>query len=144
MNQKQKNVLNKLLALYAELYPARDAFKSNLFAETPEDVAEIIREISESSDLSIKKKNVLIQDEILQISSVDQVRDYILKLDLLSGKYDSISENKAASALTLADYKHLYSILYTTPVNAKIKKDILISHIIKYFDGIDRAQSLKP
>lgn len=144
MNQKQKTVLRKLLFLYTELYPANGIFKSNFFTYTPEEVADIIQEIENLEEMPQKKSIGFIRDDILKITSIEQVRDYISKLDLLNGKYETLTENKAATAVTLAEYKYLYSILYTTPINSKIKKEILINHIVKYFDGIDRAHSLKP
>lgn len=144
MNQKQKTALNKLLSLYTELYPSKDVFKNNLFPYTPDELSEIIKGINDVEDANPKRPRSLIREDIQHIESVEQVQEYVSKLGLLNGTYETIEDNKAALALTLAEYKHLYSILYTTPIGSKVKKDVLINLIVKYFDGIQRAHALKP
>lgn len=143
MNKKEKDVLIKLQNLYKELYPSREIFASKLFPFEPDDVSQIIDNILKDTGVT-NSKSVIIREEISAIKTKEQVREYMEKLNLLGAGYRDISENEIASKITQAEYKYLYSILYNTPIASKTKKDIIIQHIIKYFNGIDRAQSLKP
>lgn len=144
MNKEQKQALSKLLNLYTELYPCKDIFKSKLFPYTPDELSCIFAfDVPTEKNLCEKHSNS-IREDVKALQTVEQVKDYILSLELLDGKYETLAENKLASELTIADYKYIYSILYTSPVSSKIKKETLIGYIVKYFKGIERAQALKP
>ena len=91
-----------------------------------------------------KSTTVKIREEIQNITTVDAVREYMTKLNLIEGQYADIKDNKTASKVTTAEYKYLYDVLYNTPIAASTRKDIIIGYIISYFASIDRAKALKP
>ena len=150
MNQEEKALLDKLLEVYTKLYPSREIFRENLFSYNPKEAAKIFNGIGTHTD-DFKEVNPIknssspsLKDEINGISTVEQVRAYITKLGLLGDQSDLTADSKLKQKTTSAEYRHLYSILYSTPISAKTKKEILINHIVNYFNSIDRAQALKP
>ena len=142
MNVKEKAALDKLVTVYTELYPSRSVFKPNLFPYAPDEVERIIEGLFSAKD---KEKSTprTVSEEIKAIVTADMVRDFISKLDLLSGQFSSLDENELAKEISLGEYKHLYSVLYSTPLPQKTKKEVVIRHIVEYFDSVERTKSLK-
>lgn len=144
MNKKQQTVLKKLLNMYSELYAHDNLFNKNLFFGTPEEISQIFSsELADTVSLA-EHTSSSIRDDVQGLKTAEQVREFIANLQLLDGQYETLTENKAATDLTIAEYKYIYSVLYQTPIKGKIKKETLINYIVKYFKGIDRAQALKP
>lgn len=144
MNKKQQLALKNLLNMYSELYSQKKLFNDNLFFGTPEEISQIFSSELLCTAPSVNPRTSIIRHDVQELKTIEQVREFISKLELLDGTYESLTENKAAIELTIADYKYIYSVLYQTPITGKIKKETLINYIVKYFKGIDRAQSLKP
>ena len=161
MNKKQQTVLKKLLNMYSELYAHDNLFNKNLFFGTPEEISQLFSSeladtvsLAEYTSSSIRDDvralktaehtSSSIRDDVQGLKTAEQVREFIANLELLDGQHETLTENKAATDLTIAEYKYIYSVLYQTPIKGKIKKETLINYIVKYFKGIDRAQALKP
>lgn len=147
MNIQQKTALNKLLAVYKEFYPIRSAVKANLFPYDLQEAERIVENIVENlsgSNSKSRPSHNPIREEIKNISTSDEVKKYISQIGLLGGQDESLSDNKVAMAITQNEYKHLYSIIYTSPISPKTKKEVLIQHIVGYFQSIERARALKP
>ena len=143
MTREERTALDRLLSLYFELYPCREVFKAKLFPYTPEELSCIFSSSQEESKLT-KDCSVVLREDVQKLKTIEQVKEFCSNLELLDGTYDTLAENRAASELTVSDYKYIYSILYSTPIKGKVKKEVLVGHIVKYFKGIDRAQALKP
>ena len=63
---------------------------------------------------------------------------------LVYNKDDLEAKQECLKKISLEELKVIYKKIYNIEVKSKIKKEELLLLIEKYFNGIDRAISMKP
>jgi hypothetical protein len=144
MNNKEQNILQSLLKLYVDMYPSKELFNKLYFKHSPQDVENTILSLQEEKKPTpnTKRKKTL-KAAISSIHSEDQVHSYYLQ-NLQYDRNDNKSKELCLKKITLEELKHLYSILYTSPLRSGLRKSDVLDLIARYFASIDRARSLKP
>jgi hypothetical protein len=144
MNSKEQRILQSLLKLYVDMYPSKELFNKVYFKYSPQDVEKTIISLQEEKTPSpnTKRKKTL-KEAISSIHSEDQVHSYYLR-NLQYDRNDSKSKESCLKKITLEELKHLYCILYTSPLKSSLRKSDVLDLIERYFASIERARSLKP
>jgi hypothetical protein len=144
MNSKEQNILQSLLKLYVDMYSSKELFNKLYFKHSPQDVENTIISLQEEKNPSpnTKRKKTL-KEAIFSIHSEDQVHSYYLQ-NLQYDRNDSKSKELCLKKITLEELKHLYYILYTSPLKRNLRKSDVLDLIERYFASINRARSLKP
>ena len=143
MNNKERAILQNLLKLYVDMYPAKDLFNKLYFKYSPEDVEKTINSLQQKEKPSSQNRKTKIKDEISSIKSEHQVLSYYMK-NLQYNRNDKKSKDTCLKKVTLEELKYLYKILYTSPLRKNTRKNEILDLIEKYFASIDRARNLKP
>jgi hypothetical protein len=144
MNNKEQNILQSLLKLYVDMYPSKELFNKVYFKHSPQDVENTIISLQEEKKPSPNtKRKKTTREVIASIHSEDQVHSYYLQ-NLQYDRNDRKSKESCLKKITLEELKHLYSILYTSPLKSSLRKSDVLDLIERYFSSIDRARSLKP
>jgi len=78
--------------------------------------------------------------DVLLIKTEDEVKEYYNK-NLICNNED---QKECLKKISTKELKHLHGVLYSTPVRSSIRKIDILRLIKMYFDGIDRALSMKP
>jgi hypothetical protein len=144
MNSKEQNILQSLLKLYIDMYPSKELFNKVYFKHSPQAVENMIISLQKEKkpSPSTKRKKSL-KEAISSIHSEDQVHSFYLQ-NLQYDRNDSKSKELCLKKITLEELKHLYCILYTSPLKKSLRKSDILDLIERYFASIDRARSLKP
>jgi hypothetical protein len=144
MNSKEQNILQSLLKLYVDMYPSKELFNKVYFKYSPQVVENTIILLLEEKKPGPKTKRKKTPREVISsIHSEDQVHSYYLR-NLQYDRNDSKSKESCLKKITLDELKHLYGILYTSPLRKSLRKSDVLDLIERYFASIDRARSLKP
>lgn len=143
MNKKEKDILQSLLKIYKEMYLSKELFNKNNLKYTPEEVENVINNLSVEQKPTSQRNQNAIRESILSIVTADEVKSFYLE-NLLYDHSDSKSKEECLKNISVDELKYLYSILYSSPVRTTIRKKDLLDLIEKYFDSIDRAFSMKP
>lgn len=144
MNSKAQNILQSLLKLYVDMYPSKKLFNKVYFKHSPQAVENtIISLLEEKKPSTNARKKRTLKEVISSIHSEDQVHSYYLQ-NLQYDRNDGKSKELCLKKITLEELKHLYCILYTSPLRRSIRKSDVLDLIERYFASMDRARSLKP
>ena len=79
-------------------------------------------------------------NNIFLIKTEDEVREYYNKNLMCNND----NQKECLKKISAKELKHLYNVLYSTPARTSIRKIDILRLIKMYFDGIDRALSMKP
>jgi len=143
VNKKEIDILQSLLKIYKEMYLSKELFNKNNLKYTPEEVENVINNLSVEQKPTSQRNQNVIRESILSIVTADEVKTFYLE-NLSYDHSDSKSKEECLKNISVDELKYLYSILYSSPVRKTIRKIDLLDLIEKYFDSIDRAFSMKP
>ncbi len=142
---KDKDILKKLSQVYKDFECLKDRkiFPKDYFKYSVEEVEETVKKIvdQEVKDKPIKKKAV--RCEVQMIDNVEMAKKFYLE-HLVYNKDDLEAKQECLKKISLEELKVIYKKIYNIEVKSKIKKEELLLLIEKYFNGIDRAISMKP
>ncbi|MFT8323625.1 MAG: hypothetical protein ABF649_22490 [Bacillus sp. (in: firmicutes)] len=143
MNKREQEILQSLLKLYIDMYPSKNLFNKTYFKYTPEDIKKVFSLIISENQESSQKNRNRIRESILSINTEDEVKNFYLE-NLLYNQSDIKFKEECLKRISLDELKHLYSILFSSPLRTNIRKNELLDLIRSHFDSIDRAKSMKP
>lgn len=145
INEKDRDILNKLVRLYRdfEYLKGSNALRKGYFRYSVEDVEETVLKLLKQPTLESAPKKSNIREEIRIIDSKEKAKQFYLKY-LTYNKDDSDAKQNCLKNISLDELKIIYSKVYGTEIKSKVTKGTLLSLIERYFDGIDRALSMKP
>jgi hypothetical protein len=148
VGSKKNEVIQALFSLYKDMYDAKSLFNKSYFKYTPDQVfKELKNELTDtiadsSKDVEISK-SLVIRDEILSLKNEMDVLNFMKKNFIYDNNAVDARENLLKSYST-EELKHMYNILYSSPLRSKVRKSDVLTTIEKYFDSMDRIRSMKP
>lgn len=147
MKKNQKIMIKDLAEFYLKLYSNKELFNKNYFKYTSSEINKFIDEVvavqSDSTSEINKINKEPIRDEILQLQSTDAIANY-LYTNLKYDKLNPTSKDELLSNISLSELKYLYYKIYSCEVKSKMRKIDIFNSIERYFDGINRALTMKP
>lgn len=143
MTKRDKDILNHLVNIYKEFYCAGDIFKKGYFKYTIDEVEEVINKFTNRTSEDTPINKAIIRDEIKLIENEDMVKQFYLE-HLKYNKDEVGAKEKCLKSISLEELKLIYSKIYSSEARNRATKDELLSLIEKYFNGIERALSMKP
>jgi hypothetical protein len=100
----------------------KELFNKAYFKHSPQDVEKTIISLQEGKKPSPKtKRKKTLNEAISSIHLEDQVHSYYLR-NLQYDRNDSKSKDACLKKITLEELKHLYCILYTSPLKKVLEK----------------------
>lgn len=149
------NLIKKdLYEIYENLYSAFHANKENnvfdsefvkKFKYLPSEVAKALK-ILDSNNLkkenSDKSKNI--RNEILNISSIDLLREFYYKelSQIFDANIDEDDASKILNSISVHELKYLYSLISSIPIKSRKNKKDIIYMFKYYFDDEARADAM--
>jgi len=142
---KDKDILKKLVQVYSTFSVLKDsdAIHKDYFKYSVEEAEETVQKIvnQESADKPVKKR--AIREEVQIIDNVEMAKQFYLE-HLVYNKEETGAKQECLKKISLEELKLVYKKIYNTEAKSRITKEELLSLIEKYFNGIDRALSMKP
>ncbi len=143
MTVKDKDILNHLTKIYKDFYGSSEIFRKGYFKYSVDEVEELIKKIINSTGESTAAKNPIIRDEIKLITNEDMAKKFYIE-HLTYNKDEAGAKENCLKNISLEELKLMYTKVYSTEAKTRATKEELLSLIEKYFNGIDRALSMKP
>lgn len=143
MKKKERDILQDLLKLYTDMYPSKELFNKAYFKYAPEEMAKIIDDFLTIKEVTPQQGRNVVRESIQSIQTVEEVGKFYLE-NLQFDSSDEKSKEECLKSISLNELKHLYNILFSSPIRANIRKNELLELIRNYFESIDRALSMKP
>ncbi|KJD46805.1 hypothetical protein [Paenibacillus terrae] len=148
VGSKKNEVVQALFSVYKDMYDAKSLFNKSYFKYTPNQIFKELKDeltdtfVDSSKDIEVSK-SVVIRDEILSLKNEMDVLNFM--------KNNFIYDNNAIDAretllksFSTEELKHMYNMLYSSPLRSKVRKSDVLTAIEKYFDSMDRIRSMKP
>ncbi|MGG1654372.1 hypothetical protein ACIFOF_24740 [Paenibacillus sp. NRS-1780] len=148
MSSKKNEIIQALFSLYKDMYDAKNLFNKAYFKYSPDQVFKELKEeladvsIDTSKNADVSKSSVL-RDEILSLKDEMDVMNYAKKTFVYSND-DIDTRDNILKSFSTEELKHMYNILYSSPLRSKVRKTDILTAIEKYFDSMDRVRSMKP
>jgi hypothetical protein len=142
MRNKKIDILAYLVELYKEIYNHKDFLKLDFkySISEVEDFYNQTRISSESDNVEKSNKKETIREDILNLKTADDVKEYFSKY-IANG---SQSKEDLLKDTSLSEFAYLYKIIYSSQLKPNMRKIDAFKSIEKYFNGISRAVSMKP
>lgn len=145
MPNQKADILAYLVELYKEIYNHKDFLKLD-FKYTISEVEDFYNQTnqrkisSENDNVEKLNKKEIIRDDILNLKTVDDVKEYLSKY-LANGNQ---SKEELLKDTSLSEFAYLYKIIYSSQLKPNMRKIDAFKTIERYFNGISRAVSMKP
>ena len=145
MPNQKADILAYLVELYKEIYNHKDFLKLD-FKYTISEVEDFYNQTnqrkisSENDNVEKLNKKEIIRDDILNLKTVDDVKEYLSKY-LVNGNQ---SKEELLKDTSLSEFAYLYKIIYSSQLKPNMRKIDAFKTIERYFNGISRAVSMKP
>jgi hypothetical protein len=142
MWDKRTDILAYLVELYKKIYNHKDFLKLDFkySISEVEDFYNQAKILSENDIVEKSSKKENIRDDILNLKTTDDVKEYLSKY-IANGNQ---SKEVLLKDTSLAEFAHLYKIIYSSRLKPNMRKIDAFKAIEKYFNGISRAVSMKP
>lgn len=145
LNAKEKDILKTLLKCYKDFAPlgTGGALRKGYFKYSAEEAEEVVKKLITPLEENTETKKTAVRDEIRQIENVEMAKQFYLE-HLVYNKEDAEAKKKCLKSISLDELKLLYQKIYKEETRSKITKEEVLLQIEKYFNGIERALSMKP
>ncbi|MDR2746553.1 MAG: hypothetical protein LBB77_03820, partial [Treponema sp.] len=128
-----------LVELYKEIYNHKDFLKLD-FKYSISEVEDFYNQTNISSKVEKSSKKETIRDDILNLKTADDVKEYLSKYIANANQ----SKEDLLKNISLSEFAYLYKIIYSSQLKPNMRKIDAFRTIEKYFNGISRAVSMKP
>jgi hypothetical protein len=142
MRNKKTDILAYLVELYKEIYNHKDFLKLDFKYSISEVEAfyNQTKKSSENDNVEKSNKRETIRDDILNLKTADDVKEYLSKY-ITNGNQ---SKEDLLKDTSLSELAYLYKIIYSSQLKPNMRKIDAFKTIEKYFTSISRAVSMKP
>lgn len=145
LSVKEKDILKTLLKCYKDFEPLKDssALHKGYFKYSAEEAEAAVHKLISLQEEGAAAKKPAVRDEIQKIDNIEMAKQFYMH-HLVYNKEDTEAKKKCLKSISLDELKMLYKKIYSEETRSKITKEEVLLQIEKYFNGIERALSMKP
>lgn len=145
LSGKEKDILKTLLKCYKDFGSLKDsgALRKGYFKYSAEEAEAAVHKLISPPEEGTAAKKSAVRDEIQKIDNIEMAKQFYLE-HLVYDKEDAEAKKKCLKSISLDELKLLYKKIYSEETRSKITKEEALLQIEKYFNGIERALSMKP